>query len=78
MLKGFCIFVLFDGHNSIDSAVSGGVTILFGIVRAISTASGVIIIFGLARVSRECIFSLGLDGTYIYFLLFNFLVLSRY
>ena len=50
MLKGFCISVLFDGHNSIDSGVSGGVTILFGIVRAISTASGVIIIVGLARV----------------------------
>ena len=43
MLKGFYISVLFDGHNSIDSGVSGGVTILFGIVRAISTASGVII-----------------------------------
>ena len=56
MLKGFCISVLFDGHNSIDSAVSGGVTIIFGIVRAISAAGGVIIIVGLVRVSTDSAF----------------------
>ena len=28
MVKGFCISVLFDGHKSVDSAVSGGVTII--------------------------------------------------
>ena len=26
MVKGFCISVLFDGHNFVDSTVSGGVT----------------------------------------------------
>ena len=48
--KGFCITVLFDGHNSVDSIVSGGVTIIFGIVRAISAAGGVFIIVGLDSV----------------------------
>ena len=51
MVKGFCTSGLFDEHNSIDSAVSGGVTIIVGIVRAISAAGGVILIIGLAGVS---------------------------
>ena len=56
MVKGFCISVLFDGHNSVDSTVSSDVPIIFDIVRAISAASGVIIIVGLARVSRDSVF----------------------
>ena len=47
---------LFDEYNSIDSAVSGGVTIIVGIVRAISASGGVIIIVGLARISRGGVF----------------------
>ena len=54
MVKGFCTSGLFDEHNSIVSAVSGGVTIVVGIVRAISADGGVIIIIvGLARVSLD-------------------------
>ena len=53
MVKRLCISVLFDGHNSVDSAVSGGVTITFDLVRAISAAGEVIIIVRLARISRD-------------------------
>ena len=59
MVNGFCISVLFHGHNSVDSAVSGGVAIIFSIVRAISGAGGVIIIVGLARVLRD------VDGVFL-------------
>ena len=51
--------MLFDGHYSFDFAVFGGVTIIFGIVRAVSAASGVIIIVGLATVSRD------VDGAFL-------------
>ena len=42
--------------NSIDSAVSGGVNIIFGVVRAVFAAGGVIIFVGLGRVSRDSVF----------------------
>ena len=48
-MKGFYISVLFDGYNFVDSAVSGGVNIIFGTAMAISAAGGLIIIVGLAR-----------------------------
>ena len=57
MVKGFCFSGLFDGNNSIDSTVRGRATIVFSIIWAISAASGVIIlIVGLARVSRYGVF----------------------
>ena len=57
MVKGFCFSGLFDGNNSIDSTVCGRATIVFSIIWAISAASGVIIlIVGLARVSRDGVF----------------------
>ena len=59
MVNGFCISVLSDGHNSVDSAISGGVTIIFGIVRAISAADGATITAGLAGVSGD------VDGVFL-------------
>ena len=52
-MKEFCISVLFDGYNFVDSAVSGGVNIILGIAMAISATGGLIIIVGLARFSRD-------------------------
>ena len=49
MGNGFSISVLFHGHNVVTIVA----TIIFGIVRAIFAASGLIIILRLARVSRD-------------------------
>ena len=54
MVKEFCTSGISDECSSIDSPVSDAVTIIFGIVRAISVADGVIIItVGLERVSSR-------------------------
>ena len=58
-MKGFYISVLFDGYNFVDSAVSGGVNIIFGTAMAISAAGGLIIIVGLARFLRD------VDGVFL-------------
>ena len=50
MVKGFCTSWLFE-YKPTDSTVSDGVTIIVGMVKAISTSGWVTNTAGLARIS---------------------------
>ena len=76
MVKRFHLFWLFK-YKSVDSTVSDGVTIIVGMVEAISASATVINTAGLTIVSSNGAF-LAWGWVVLVFFLFHFLILLRY